>query len=672
MDLVLDWVEKNRSRDTYETRRTYCNRFGSFQVGTAKTCIADRQANTLKGDDLVAWLARLDKESSLSAQTRRRAETSIKHCWNWATKQPSPTPYLPPTYRPFSSVERTYVPPKTLAENDLITEEEIEALFAAAKIDLDQFHRFGPKTQRTENPYCGFADLLKCYYHTGARTGELAPRRFLSDAALAVRQLLAYDRFHSKLLGAGGRERRGTPSWTTKTPQDFEFFHDSAGRDRREHACLRASSQGLTPLVRNEARMEVVVVLEYRFERTPDGAYWTRTGFAYPFWERYLEAFDGVRVVARVYDTTEPPGGGKRADGERVSFAGVPYYVGPWQYLRAARRVRTAVRNAVKREDAVILRVESHLANVLAPLLSRTGHPYGVEVVGDPYDLFAPGAVRHPFRAFFRWWFTRALRRQCAGAAAAAYVTKAALQRRYPPQPGAFSTSFSSVELPDEAFTATPRAAHSRTGAFTLVTVGTLAQLYKAPDVLLDAVAACLRGGLDLRLTVVGDGKHRPKLEARARALGLADRAHFAGELPAGDAVRAHLDRADLFVLPSWQEGLPRAMIEAMARGLPCVGSAVGGIPELLAPEELVPPGEAAALARKIGEVLTDPGRLARLSASNWEKAREFHDDSLRGRRRAFYRRLRERTEAFGRAAPAADLAGPPAVSRTSAREVQT
>jgi hypothetical protein len=47
-------------------------------------------------------------------QTRRHAQTSVKHCWNWATKHPSPVPYLSPTYRPFSSVERVYVPPKAL------------------------------------------------------------------------------------------------------------------------------------------------------------------------------------------------------------------------------------------------------------------------------------------------------------------------------------------------------------------------------------------------------------------------------------------------------------------------------------------------------------------------------------------------------------------------------
>src|SRR5207253_6445170 len=118
--------------------------------------------------------------------------------------------------------------------------------------------------------------------------------------------------------------------------------------------------------------------------------------------------------------------------------------------------------------------------------------------------------------------------------------------------------------------------------------------------------------------------QYRSELESRANAAGLNGAARFRGQLASPDAVRAELDRADLFVLPSRQEGLPRAMLEAMARGLPCIGSTVGGIPELLPAEDLVPPGDASALTQKIHDVLGDPQRMARMSARNLEKAREY------------------------------------------------
>lgn len=395
--------------------------------------------------------------------------------------------------------------------------------------------------------------------------------------------------------------------------------------------------------------MNLCITSEHRFDRTPDGAIWTQTMFARPFWSRYLAVFDHVRVIARVREVAAAAAGWQRADGDGVSFCALPYYLGPVQYLRALPALKRALRAAVGREEAVLLRVPSKIATDLMPALGA--RPYGVEALGDPYDVFAPGAVRHPLRPVFRRSFTRQMRAQCRGASAAAYVTERALQRRYPPAPGAYVTAYSDVELADEAYRTAPRPERAAGGPVTLVTVGSLAQMYKAPDVQIDAVAHLVREGLDLHLVIVGDGKHRPELEARAAARGVADRVHFRGQLTAGAAVRAALDAADVYCMPSRTEGMPRAMLEAMARGLPCIGATVGGIPELLPPAEMVPPGDAGALAALMRAVVTDPARMAAMSARNLRRARDFHETVLRERRTAFYRALRERTEAWQGAA---------------------
>jgi len=417
--------------------------------------------------------------------------------------------------------------------------------------------------------------------------------------------------------------------------------------------------------------MKVTVTLEYRFTRTPDGAVWTQTTYSNSFWERYLEVFDSVRVVARARNVEYVPDNWKRVNGERVSFLAVPYYVGPWQYLRRAIEIASVLRNAVTPKDAVIMRVPSPFVRLVTPLLKRRGQPYCLEVVGDPYDVFAPGAVNHLLRPFFRWWFTHQLQQQCMEASAIAYVTQITLQLRYPtqasnnsffnpsldlrrlssesnPYHNSWNTYYSDVELPPKAFM--PRH-YQQSGqkmyGFTLVTVASLEQMYKAMDVLIDALAICLQEGLNLNLVIVGDGKHRRQLEVRAAKRGVEGRVKFLGQLPAGDVVRAQLDQADLFILPSRTEGMPRAMVEAMARGLPCIGSRVGGIPELLPPEDLVKPGDSLALARKIGEVLMDPGRLMRMSERNFEKSREYLEEALHERRINFYRAVKENTETW-------------------------
>lgn len=386
--------------------------------------------------------------------------------------------------------------------------------------------------------------------------------------------------------------------------------------------------------------MNLVVTLEHRFERTPDGRVWTRSAFPYAYWERFLDTFASVRAVARVRDAGAPGPDWLRADGPRVELCAVPHYVGPWQYVRRARAVGRAVRRAIGPEDAVLLRLSSHLASCVHASLSRNGHPYAVEVGADP-------ATVYPFG--FGALFERRMRRQLAGASAVAYVTQAALQRRYPPPARAHAVALSDVELPDAAFVREPRA--QDLPPHRLISVGTLHLRVKANDVLLRAVALAVGRGLDLALTIVGDGRQRGALERLAGRLGIRERVRFAGELPSGDAVRSQLDAADLYVIPSRSEGLPRSLLEAMARGLACVGSSVGGIPELLPPEDLVPAGDAPALASKIEELLRDPERLARSARRNLERARAFHDDALRPERERFLRIIEQRTSEWIRAA---------------------
>jgi glycosyltransferase involved in cell wall biosynthesis len=393
--------------------------------------------------------------------------------------------------------------------------------------------------------------------------------------------------------------------------------------------------------------MHVVVPLDFRFHQTADGSIWTDTSFEYGFWLRYLDVFDGVRVVGRALHGHSAGANWKRVNGEGVVFHPMPHYLGPWQYLRRALDIRTAAGASFAEADAVILRVPAQVSNCVASHLFRNRHPYGVEVLGDPYEVFQRGSVNHPFRPLFRWWFTGQLRKQCLHASAVAYVAEY-LQQRYPGGGRVFSLSdvdIPSVAIADNGALPAARTESPAKGVFRLITVASLAQMYKGIDVLIEALARCSASGLDFHLRVIGDGKHRAQLQSLAVAHSLDSRISFLGQLPAGETIRKELDCADLFVLPSRTEGLPRAMIEAMARGLPCIGSAVGGIPELLAAEDLVLPGNVAALAGKIGEVARDPVRLAAMSARNLAKAREYSESELRPRRRLFYGYVREVTE---------------------------
>ncbi|MFY1669997.1 glycosyltransferase family 4 protein [Plantactinospora sp. WMMB334] len=394
--------------------------------------------------------------------------------------------------------------------------------------------------------------------------------------------------------------------------------------------------------------MRVVVTTESRCLRTPDARVWIHAGPSYPNWSRYLAAFRSVRVVARVRDVPEVPGGASRVDGEGVEVWPVPHYQGPAEYLRRQGAVRRAVTAAADAADAVILRVPSPVGSLLARARERQGLPYALEVIGDPYDVFAPGTLRHPLRPVLRHLTTRRLRHQCRTAVGAAYVTEHYLQRRYPVREGAVSTHVSSVNLPPDAYVGQPRVVDGPRGAGTVVSVGMLAQLYKGVDTLLAALARLAGPGLRPRLVHLGDGRFRPELERLADRLGVADRVTFAGVVSTGEAVRRHLDAADLFVMPSRTEGLPQALIEAMARGLPAIGTTVGGIPEVLGIDDLAPPDDPAALATAIGRMLADPARMTAASARNLARSRDFSADTLAHRRTAYYRAVAAATAQGG------------------------
>jgi glycosyltransferase involved in cell wall biosynthesis len=126
------------------------------------------------------------------------------------------------------------------------------------------------------------------------------------------------------------------------------------------------------------------------------------------------------------------------------------------------------------------------------------------------------------------------------------------------------------------------------------------------------------------RLYLVGDGTERAALEARREALGLGERAIFLG---ARNDVSEVLLAADAFVMSSISEGLPMVMLEAMAAGVPCVATAVGGIPGLLGSDRglLVPARDSAALARAMASVAQSPELRARLVANATANLRNNH-----------------------------------------------
>jgi glycosyltransferase involved in cell wall biosynthesis len=151
-----------------------------------------------------------------------------------------------------------------------------------------------------------------------------------------------------------------------------------------------------------------------------------------------------------------------------------------------------------------------------------------------------------------------------------------------------------------------------REGVCAIISVARFAR-QKGHGVLLDAIGRMAERDR-WKLVLVGDGALRTELEEKVSRLGLKAQVVFAGPWQPATEI---LSGFDVFVLPSLWEGLPVAVLEAMAAGLPVIASAGGGTPEVVRHGEtglLVPAGDAAALAAALDSLVVDPALRARMS----------------------------------------------------------
>ncbi|MDF2179790.1 glycosyltransferase [Aliiglaciecola sp. CAU 1673] len=378
--------------------------------------------------------------------------------------------------------------------------------------------------------------------------------------------------------------------------------------------------------------MQVIVSCEFRFYQTPDGQVWTPNAFHYGFWDRYLQVFSQVKILARVLAVEQAQSDWQKVTGERVSLLPMPYYLGLAGLIRSLPAMFKQLRRHLSEPGAVIFRVPSQTA--MLARLARPSRAYALEVVGDPADVFAAG-ITHPLIGALLGPFSAwQLRKMVKSAKAVSYVTRDYLQKRYPAAPAAKQVACSSIELDKSWLAASPRQYNAP--AKRLLFIGSFSQLYKGQDTLIEAMAKLKEQGLSLHLTMIGGGKLADEMKALTARLNLQHEIHFAGEMAHGDILK-HLNDAELFIMPSRTEGLPRALLEAMATGLPAIGTKVGGIPELLNEPYLVNAEDAEALSAAIARLSQDPQALCQASAHNIATAKDYERERLAAIRRAFY-----------------------------------
>jgi len=395
-----------------------------------------------------------------------------------------------------------------------------------------------------------------------------------------------------------------------------------------------------------EAMMRLLVTTNARLYKTPSGDYWTPLVYGYDFFQRYLKVFEEIKLVAHCENTEDSfVLGMLKVNGPGMSIFEVPFPHGKKQYIKMYNKVQRSVKKCFQDCDAAILRIPDQLAFQIYPYLRKNKIPVGVEVTSDSWEFYAPGATKSIFRPFLRVIWHTQQKYICRTALGTAYVTQFALQKRYPPlralMKDGFTTSYTDTNI-DEKYLSAPRIFGSDKNEYTAIHVaGSIGGHAKGHKELIEAIGMLTAKGISINLVLVGGGSISQDIKILIDKFNLKGRIRFTGLITNPEELRNELINADIFVFPSYREGLPRVLVEAMACALPCVATELPGIKELLDIDCLVPIKDSYKLMGKIEELIKDPKRLTSISIRNVKKAAEYSLTKMEDKRTEFYTNLR-------------------------------
>lgn len=381
--------------------------------------------------------------------------------------------------------------------------------------------------------------------------------------------------------------------------------------------------------------MKAAFFHDHRFRRDPAGKHFSIGGLPYSVLSRYLSHFDDLVVVGRAQPVVD--GARERltvASGDHVEFACIPE--ASRLRLMLGSVVRDHVRSVLSSVDCAVIRVPSMIGAIAAREATRMKKPWMAEVVACVWDaLWNYGALTGKLSAP---WLYLENRRRIAAAPYAVYVSDRFLQRRYPCAGRTIGCSDVVVRpAPGEVLEArwSRIARVNRSDTLRLGMVGSLDHDYKGHETAIRAVALLAPKFPDLRLLCLGAGDPA-KWKRLADELGVPGMVQFCGTLPSGGPVLEWMDALDVYLIPSLQEGLPRALVEAMSRGLPAVGARTGGIPELVEEHLTHRRRNHHELAARIELLIDDSAEMERCARRNIEVAREYEAERLDARRNEF------------------------------------
>lgn len=353
------------------------------------------------------------------------------------------------------------------------------------------------------------------------------------------------------------------------------------------------------------------------------GDYYSAGKLDYEKFKFYLKFFDSIFVVSRSKIVKTLSSSDLLATGPGVSINPVAN-LSSLTGLLNRKIVEQELEILISRVDAVIVRLPSEIGILAAQIALRLGKPLLGEVVANAKDcLLSQSGLKSKLYAHVLDWRVKKI---IAKLPSVVYVTKYYLQDCYP-------NIHSTIAVSDVVINKVNKPKTYSMGSKCVI------GLIGNPDVYLKGVGIAIKAikkledaGYDIELHVIG-GEGKKYIEANGF---LPENVKFLGA-KSSDFILEWFKSIDIYVQPSLTEGLPRALIEAMSSGTPCIASNVGGIPELLSDEYLFKRGSFSSLSDKLIKLIEDQNSYCIASQSVVDAAESYITTKLESRRNKFY-----------------------------------
>ena len=350
--------------------------------------------------------------------------------------------------------------------------------------------------------------------------------------------------------------------------------------------------------------------------------------------QRYLQLGQKVTFVIRTRALPHEKGNNfSKISNDNFKVLAIPNYKSFTKYFRLRRKADKIIEKAVIEHDITVVRLPSGAGAIAVKYAKKHKKPLLAEMVACTWDAYWnynwKGKLVAPY-FYFR------LKKRLKDLPYVIYVTGEFLQKRYPTK--GKQTNVSNVELAplkqaDLKNRLNKIERWDGTSPLVLSTIAALNVPYKGQADVIKALADLKKKGLVFNYKLIGGGEPS-RLKDLIANLGLEKEVEVIGQLP-HEKIFDFLEEIDIYIQPSKQEGLPRAVIEAMSKACPVIGANTGGIPELISPEYIFKKGSPKQIAAILS--IIEKNTLKKMARENFEKSKEYQLEILSKRRKDFF-----------------------------------